>query len=119
MSTGPVELLGYRVYVIDADQGVKIGITFDLAARVRELGRASGQPMRVVRSYPMTSRAHARRVEQDAHWLLRDTRTVGEWFHCHPFDATAAVEHASRRGADGRPVAPLAFLAQIEEERAA
>lgn len=104
-----------QVYVIDADQGVKVGITVDLSTRVRELERGAGQPVHVIRAYNMPSRARAWRVEQDAHWLLRDTRTVGEWFHCHPFDATEAVERAMRRDV----AAPLSLLADIESQQVA
>ncbi len=113
-------LEGAVVYVIDADQGVKVGISCDLAGRIRELERGSGhRNLQIVRSYPMDSRAHAYRVEQDAHWLLHDTRTVGEWFHCHPFDATAAVEYAVRRAPSGASVAPLSLIAQIKQGQAA
>lgn len=35
---------------------------------------------------------------QDLTNLMRDTRTVGEWFHCHPFEACDAVESVLRHG---------------------
>jgi hypothetical protein len=95
---------GHVVYVLDCDHGVKVGITYDLADRIRDLARASGIQPAVVRTYPVGSKSEAWRVESIAHWYLRDTRTVGEWFHCHPFDAIAAVERALRH-----PV-PLAYF---------
>lgn len=108
--------LPYQVYVIDADQGVKVGITCDLASRVRDFERSGGQPVFVIRAYDMPTRAWAWRIEQDAHWLLRATRTVGEWFHCHPFEATAAVEYADRHSS---LAVPLGLLLDIRSRRAA
>lgn len=41
------------VYLIDADQGVKIGITrfSDVAVRRRDLERSAGQPLQVLRAW--------------------------------------------------------------------
>lgn len=85
------------VYVIECDHGVKVGITIDsVERRVAEIGRATGLTPAVVRTYKMATRSRAWEVEQAAHWILRDSRTVGEWFHCHPFEACDAVAYADR-----------------------
>lgn len=87
------------VYVIETDHAVKVGITrMGTDDRLRELRRAGGFPdARLIRSWPMTYRK-AREVEAAAHWRLADTRTQGEWFHCHPFEACDAVERSIRHG---------------------
>ena len=85
------------LYVLDADHGTKVGITIQsVEQRVADLARGAGFTPRVVATWPVENAEHARRIEQLAHWLLRDTRTMGEWFHCHPVEAVAAVEKAMR-----------------------
>lgn len=85
------------IYVIEADQGVKVGMTlYDVSVRLRDLGRSGGFYPQLVRAYAVESRKRARVVELQAHTSLAETRTTGEWFHCHPFEATAAVERALR-----------------------
>lgn len=100
------------VYVAEADHGVKIGITIgEIEKRLTDLARASGLHPVLVRTWRLRSRSDAWQTEQIAHWLLRDTRTVGEWFHCHPFEAVEAVERALRRGET--------YLAYLRHEEAA
>lgn len=95
------------VYVFEADHGVKVGITIQtVRERMADLERGFGMHVELVRVYPVASRREAYEVEQIAHWLLGSTRTVGEWFHCHPFEATAAVERVLRNSGNVR----LAYL---------
>lgn len=87
---------GYWVYVLDADYGVKVGLTGSLARRLNDFERALGFPPTLVRAWPFRRRSDAWEIEQTTHVLLADSRTSGEWFQCHPFDAVAAVERARR-----------------------
>lgn len=96
---GIMEPYAACVYVVDMDAGVKVGITVHLPGRIRDFSRASGQPedaIRVVAVVGCKSKAQAREVERAAHWFLRETRTVGEWFHCHPIEAKNALLRAMR-----------------------
>lgn len=90
------------IYVIDTDHGVKVGITsIGIEGRMADLQRGSGLlSVTVVRTWriPGDALIGARMIERAAHWLLRDTRTVGEWFHCHPFEACDAVDRCIRKG---------------------
>lgn len=88
------------VYVIDADHGVKIGITrfADVGARARDLERSAGQSLRILRTWPFTSAREAYDVERCAHALLADDRTIGEWFHTHPLVACATIDSLVARG---------------------
>jgi hypothetical protein len=93
------------IYVLEADHGVKVGITIQtIEERVSDLQRATGLHVDVVRTWPVETRSLAYTIEQAAHWLLRDTRTHGEWFHCHPFHACDVVDRIVRRGI------PLAYV---------
>lgn len=86
------------LYVLDADHGTKIGITSQtIAQRVDDLTRGSGFRPAIVATWEVEP-LRARMLEGCAHWLLRDSRTVGEWFHCHPLEAKAVVERLVRRG---------------------
>ena len=80
------------MYVLDCDQGVKIGITIDITGRVRDLERSSGQPINVWRTFPMRSANEARVIEAWAHHELAGSRTIGEWFHSHPIEAADTIE---------------------------
>lgn len=93
----------YLVYVIEGPHAVKVGISAcDIDARLRELKRASGHAGLVVsQTWEFDDRAAAYDVEQGAHWVLRDSRTVGEWFSCTAAEARAAVESVV---AGGRPI---------------
>lgn len=88
------------LYVLDCDHGTKVGITIQtIEERVKDLSRGSGLvDIRVVRTWPFKTRSAAYDIEQKTHWVLRETRTVGEWFHCHPFEACDAVEQVMRHG---------------------
>lgn len=83
------------LYVLDCDHGVKIGISSQsITTRINDLERATGMALhgRLVRVYTFKKRDTAYRVEQMAHWYLRDARTRGEWFHCHPLEATHIID---------------------------
>lgn len=97
------------VYVIDCDQGTKIGITQDIASRLREIGRASGHTPRLFRMFEMPAK-QATIVEAWAHRELDADRTVGEWFHTHPVEAADVVSRIARDCPHRRPLAP-----EIEE----
>jgi hypothetical protein len=99
--------LSATLYVLDADHGTKVGITIQpIEQRVADLARGSGFHPIVVRTWEFEKRERAYQIEQITHWRLRDTRTVGEWFHCHPLEACDAVEHSIRHGF------PLAYFEQ-------
>lgn len=89
-------MIPHVVYVLDADQGVKVGISASLEHRCADLERAFGMPFTVLRSWEFASRQKAWQVEQHVHLLLAESRTFGEWFHCHPLEAVAAVDRALR-----------------------
>jgi len=83
------------LYVLDADHGTKVGITTQtIEQRVDDLRRGSGFEARVVATFDFVNAVEARTVERIAHWLLRDDRTHGEWFHTHPLVAADAVRRA-------------------------
>jgi hypothetical protein len=86
------------VYVIDADHGVKVGVTrwADPEVRQRSIECTAGMPMPIIRAWSFGSYALACRVEKAAHAALADTRTIGEWFHCHPLEACDAVARIIR-----------------------
>lgn len=105
------------VYVLDADHAVKIGITAGtVEQRAEDIARASGIRPTIVTSFTFKEGRYGRRVETVAHWLLRDCRTHGEWFHCRPVDAVSAVKKAtlSRTFADYIAWADLQRAARIE-----
>ena len=89
---------GHSVYVLDCDHGVKIGITASVAGRLRDIERGSGFRPVLFKTWRLGSRDEAGQVERGAHWLLRESRTTGEWFHCHPIEAADAVERCIRYG---------------------
>lgn len=88
------------VYVIRADHGVKVGLTIlPVEHRLTDLQRATGlRSLEVVATFPFESRGEAYRTEQVAHWLLRDWRTIGEWFSCSPEEAREAITHVIEHG---------------------
>lgn len=107
------------VYVLDADHGVKVGITQQtIEQRVDDLRRSSGLvEITVTRVWPRAKWSDARMIERAAHGLLDECRTVGEWFHCHPFEACDAVERAIRE--PGLWLFSADELARIRARRAA
>jgi hypothetical protein len=86
------------VYVLDCEHAVKIGSTTDLRIRGRQFRAHGQQRWEPIAVYPMESKARAFQIEADAHRALRLCKLRGEreWFHCHPLDATAAVDRAIR-----------------------
>jgi hypothetical protein len=90
------------VYVLDCDHGVKVGITSHLDARLGHFQHMFGFAPRLLRTWDFDLRFSALTVEQDVHEDLRDCRTVGEWFHCHPLEAVEAVERSIQRWARRR-----------------
>jgi hypothetical protein len=90
------------VYVIDTDHGVKVGITkLGIESRLSDLQRGSGLlNATVVRTWLVRGEGWTggRAIERGAHWILRESRTIGEWFHCHPLEACDAVDRCIRKG---------------------
>lgn len=88
------------LYVLDCDHGTKVGITIQtIEQRIDDLERGSGlRDIRLVRTWDFDSHGLAYQVEHAAHWILRDTRTVGEWFHCHPIEACSVVDDLIAHG---------------------
>lgn len=84
------------LYVLDCDHGVKIGMTNHLDARLGHFERMFGFAPHLLRAWEFESRFRAYIIEQQVHVLLRDCRTMGEWFHCHPLEAVDAVERSVR-----------------------
>lgn len=81
------------VYVIRGDHGVKVGLTIlPVEVRRADLERAAGVRLDVHATFEFDSRTRAYLVAQVAHWLLRDTRTIGEWFSCSASDAAAVIQ---------------------------
>ena len=83
------------VYVFSAPHAVKIGITERVEKRAKAIELMAGMKITIVESFPFASVGLAFDVETVAHWLLRDKRTIGEWFDCEPGEALAAVGAAS------------------------
>lgn len=95
------------VYVMESDSGVKVGVSLDVEGRRRELERASGCHIRVMRVFPVSSRSKALVLEAWAHWHLRHDRTIGEWFSCHPIRACDVVADVVRDDPKHRPIPDL------------
>lgn len=85
------------VYVIGEDEGPqKVGMSISPEARRRTLGRR----FRVHHTVPV-AKMEARKVEQFAHFLLRDAHEKNEWFNVDPSAALDAINEARdavRRG---------------------
>jgi Meiotically Up-regulated Gene 113 (MUG113) protein len=69
------------VYFIQAGEGgpLKVGIAFDVNARLRSLQTASPFDLRLLGSVP-----GARRAEEALHHIFAPHRLRGEWFSPHP-----------------------------------
>lgn len=88
------------IYVLEADHGVKIGVSrfCDVGPRKRDLERAAGRTLHVVGTWKVDSAMRARFIEKAAHRLLADDRLIGEWFCTHPLTARALVDRMVRNG---------------------
>jgi hypothetical protein len=88
------------IYVIDGPHGVKIGVTDGtVKRRISQISRACGLPMsafHIFHVYSVYTYATALVIERAAIESLREKRTVGEWFDCHPFEVADAIERAFR-----------------------
>jgi hypothetical protein len=91
---------GASVYVIEATHATKVGMTrLGIDPRLNDLKRATGMVELEPRGlWHFGKPIHARRVERGAHWLLRESRTIGEWFACPWPEAVAAVEEVIALG---------------------
>lgn len=82
------------VYVIGANADHhKIGVSINPEFRLAQLQTASPLPLRLAYTTAEMLDA-AERIEAHAHWLLRDCRLSGEWFHIGVEDALKAVAAA-------------------------
>lgn len=87
------------VYVIKAAHGVKVGLTImPIEVRHADLERSTGLRLTIEATFPFEDRPQAYVVEQAAHWLLREWRTIGEWFSCSAEEAAEAVTQVIERG---------------------
>lgn len=84
---------------------VKIGVTNNPTARLRELRTASAFPLEF--SFIGACNTSGIAIERKAHELLDQYRTHGEWFDCSPELAVSALYgSASKLGHKIAPVAP-------------
>lgn len=78
------------VYVIGRAEGpVKVGITTDLIARMRQMQTGSPFKLQLLYAMPCDDRANAREHESAFHFVYAEHRLTGEWFN---LDAQEAIE---------------------------
>lgn len=78
------------VYVASAGRGVKVGISRNYVARLKQIAAAIGQP--VALNFITDPLDNAAAVEALAHWKLREHHTGAEWFSCDAATAWGAVK---------------------------
>ncbi len=83
--------LPVRVYVISGGEHVKVGISADPDARLRDL--QVGNPLRLSVKFASrpVRREFAERIERVAHSRLKPFKVSGEWFGCSVRDAVMAL----------------------------
>jgi hypothetical protein len=69
---------------------IKVGVTRNVAARLKSLQVGNPDKLRVVFSQHVSNCIF---VEQATHATLAATRQSGEWFGCNELEAVAAVQH--------------------------
>jgi hypothetical protein len=72
------------------DGPIKIGVSKNPVSRVKELGTASAEGLRLLGVMP-----GSRRIEQEVHTLLSGSRLNGEWFR--PSESVMAYIRANAR----------------------
>lgn len=82
------------LYVITIGEGfpVKIGITSNLQARIRQLKTSCPKKPEFFAIHCFVDRATAYRLERAVHLFLRDLRSSGEWFDIDPMTANSVIE---------------------------
>lgn len=83
------------VYVIGREQGpVKVGISHNPHARVRELQTGCPFKAELLHFQPLPTREWARQIEGDFHAVYDNCRLYGEWFDIEAELAIDGVETA-------------------------
>jgi hypothetical protein len=96
------------VYVMGAATGPqKIGIAGNVARRLRSIQTGSHVPIVLAFSAETEGDGVAEKVENYAHWLLREKRLHGEWFDVTPSEARTAVNNAVIAVANGEKIEKL------------
>lgn len=99
------------LYVIAGADGsgpYKVGVTYNLHRRLRELQTGESRPLGLAHTLKL-DRAHAERAERRAHALLAESHLHGEWFDAALTDVTAAADRAvaeTAQTATSDPAAP-------------
>ena len=103
------------VYAMGGDKGdIKIGISIDPARRLQGVRAEYPGDFKVIatwfHSWPFG-------VEQEAHKILKEHRTIGEWFSVSKYDAFDAVVRAMRKIDESPAAFPIEQqLEQIKTE---
>ena len=69
-----------HVYVLDAGDLVKVGISKSPESRSKNISNAGGRE--IINQYVTGAITNAREVEREVHAALRECRRMGEWFDC-------------------------------------
>jgi hypothetical protein len=72
----------------------KIGITGNLAARLKRIRTSSGRHADVLFAYPLPDMLTAKRIEHEVHQRLAEFRGIGEWFRVSTEKARVAIVDA-------------------------
>ncbi len=72
----------FYVYVIKDIHGVcKVGMSQNVAKRMKSLQTGHPIGFRLVRTFPFESKAHARYIERSIHLMYANHKLRGEWFN--------------------------------------
>jgi len=84
-----------KTYIIKANNQVKIGITKDVPARLKELQTGNSAELRAIEVLEGNR-------EKELHKLFADYRLKGEWFSAEPVERWLAAERAKKDSLVGR-----------------
>ena len=94
------------IYVIGSARGPKkIGLAANPMLRIRAIQTGHGKPIKLLHAC-IVPRAASSAIERRAHWLLRESKTHGEWFDVSANAAKRAVDQAVAEGGEGEKEGP-------------
>jgi predicted GIY-YIG superfamily endonuclease len=106
------------VYVVACGDSVKIGMSTDPNARLKDMKTGMPEAPYIVATRTLSSRALAHQMEKQLHWRFRARRAHGEWFRVPVQEAAKALRYeqfpAGSAAAAGRRIAEM-FDRQYEE----
>jgi len=73
----------HYVYVLEADESYKIGVSADIGKRIKQLQTGNSNKIQLYGYITIADRTEALRVEKLLHRKLESDRLSGEWFGCY------------------------------------